>query len=1471
MNLNTPTRMLRRSLCAASLLLLFATSVLADDRDLFRQKDEAPYVFVLLDTSGSMVNDVDFWDGTHEEYRSYFTNNALSQAASLPGDADHPNSRAYLAKSAIYEVVKGLKSSAKVGFATFPRPNLSMYSKHFLYQPQYDANGDGTASLLERPPWYGELPFPEMDKPVNFGSRGEQRGFESYYGTGFPSAFTQFEQPDAILVKGPGVQDPYERGNGNVYGPPYWTIPNGWALDRVDEDFRWRQYSPGAPTDQYRLNRASYYPKLGATGHEEDTVMSLSHNNREYRVIFKKLSSSQNLGDDQITVRVIVHRRDTTSWGDRYWRYRGYKDIQFVPAFDTDSSGFPLAGSSDAFVFGAYWPLGIRQQLNEDYYMPNYCNQSGGTTNVGWEDNGSGHNDVVSNNPNSYLYYPTRQDPLNRTSGGGTPSRPLDRGDMLPWDWVNHGGASPAAGFELSARDEFLRRMAPNVAVETGRTFDSLGIAPPTLTDAFSGSDVVPDFRVARYFQDQPDASGNLQLLPEYANTPPITFAQGTPVGAQFRDMNEWFSQWQPLASGANGDPGYTCRDKYVILVTDGIANCPANNDAFLTAQIAALRTKDVRTFVVGFGPNVQGGQLRQMANAGGTGEGQWYAASNPDINWDCQEFSYVDDNGVNQSTCPGPIMAANRDDLVRALDNLFTATASDPASFATAGVPTAQVEAGSSIFLASFQPVETSSVWPGRLAHFHPDIPLDGNGRPDLENPSSKCQGGAQENCLAWEAGQELLHQTPTQDDVDNGDYKIKWGGINNRRVIYSRTRQGNRVPMFWNGAQKPRLELFRPYEPNNLTAQRARGFLYHLDRPFSYLDPFPALDQTNELIKKTIVQKVHPNPLDETEDITFVLGDIFHSDPTLIGPPNQPLYAQYNLIPRTEPYGPGDEAPVSESCRDEDRNINDGALGYRCFFERNRLRRKFVMVGANDGMIHAFEAGHYYPKVVDGEEKGRFTSGTGRELFAYIPRIMLDSVFEAAKPGAKHEFRADGGMRKADVFMDPQHTGVPDQDDRMWRTVVVGGVREGGRGYFALDVTQPDKQKYSGDDLKTAIPLNNNHVPTCSRTTVDYQVGFGTCYGLPWPAAMWEFTDPDMGYSWSTPNTGLLTVTLPDGKFQDRFVAIFGGGLDPDDPSLGNHIYMVDIETGKLLYKRAVDGAVPSEPAAVDTNNDGYLDTVYIGTVNGFLYKIDISDAGEVDFTSNLVEDVRWTPYKIFDTGNRPLYYPPSVFFVASRGEYGLAFGTGDREDIFADTGQEGRAWFIRDSNFELGDSFLPFDESNLDGSLVDQKFEESSPNAVGYGWTLEENERLMSRPTTIAGVTVITTFKPNIGNGADPCAGSGLSRIFTVFTGSGAHVHNDDSSTSEPPCKSGGMCDPPGPEESPWLEDPVTSPYSEVGAGTPPEELLELMPEGCKFSNRTINLSTVRADTSINDILSVPICHSEINFYDNPTANR
>jgi len=90
---------------------------------------------------------------------------------------------------------------------------------------------------------------------------------------------------------------------------------------------------------------------------------------------------------------------------------------------------------------------------------------------------------------------------------------------------------------------------------------------------------------------------------------------------------------------------------------------------------------------------------------------------------------------------------------------------------------------------------------------------------------------------------------------------------------------------------------------------------------------------------------------------------------------------------------------------------------------------RRAAVYVGANDGMLHAFDA------------------ATGQELFGYVPRAVYPLLTMLASPGYPHRYFVDGPVAEGDVYL-----------GGAWRTVLVGSGGAGARSIFALDVTNPE-----------------------------------------------------------------------------------------------------------------------------------------------------------------------------------------------------------------------------------------------------------------------------------------------------------------------------------------------------------------------------------------------------------------------------
>src|SRR6185295_229916 len=150
-----------------------------------------------------------------------------------------------------------------------------------------------------------------------------------------------------------------------------------------------------------------------------------------------------------------------------------------------------------------------------------------------------------------------------------------------------------------------------------------------------------------------------------------------------------------------------------------------------------------------------------------------------------------------------------------------------------------------------------------------------------------------------------------------------------------------------------------------------------------------------------------------------------------------------------------------------------------------------------------------------------------------------------------------------------------------------------------------------------------------------------------------------PDLAYSWSQADfarvqicegTACTISPTPSERadVKEHYVVFFGGGYDPDHkdfdprnatasdpdgngpkPSVydiqGNWIYMVDVETGEVLYKRQLcspyrtnagnpanpcvpAGSVPSAIAAVDTDLNGFVDRLYVGTTGGYMFRVDL-----------------------------------------------------------------------------------------------------------------------------------------------------------------------------------------------------------------------------------------------------------------------
>ncbi len=237
--------------------------------------------------------------------------------------------------------------------------------------------------------------------------------------------------------------------------------------------------------------------------------------------------------------------------------------------------------------------------------------------------------------------------------------------------------------------------------------------------------------------------------------------------------------------------------------------------------------------------------------------------------------------------------------------------------------------------------------------------------------------------------------------------------------------------------------------------------------------------------------------------------------------------------------------------------------SAAYSTFATSNATREKMVYVGANDGMLHGFK------------------NSDGKEALAYVPNLVYSNISQnnlslLASPFYSHRFYVNATPTVGDVFV-----------NSAWRTMLVGGLRKGGKGYYALDITNP-----AGFSEANAEQIAKWEFPD----PVD-----------PQPAMV--FARANMGFSYSQP----AIVKMASGQW----AAVFGNGYN--NTGTGRAIiFIVDMATGNLI--QTIDTGVSggggtvanpngmATPAVVDLNNDYIADYIYAGDLLGKMWRIDV-----------------------------------------------------------------------------------------------------------------------------------------------------------------------------------------------------------------------------------------------------------------------
>ena len=207
-------------------------------------------------------------------------------------------------------------------------------------------------------------------------------------------------------------------------------------------------------------------------------------------------------------------------------------------------------------------------------------------------------------------------------------------------------------------------------------------------------------------------------------------------------------------------------------------------------------------------------------------------------------------------------------------------------------------------------------------------------------------------------------------------------------------------------------------------------------------------------------------------------------------------------------------------------------GYLGTGGFVANMSTRAGRVYAAANDGMLHAFD------------------STTGAEVWAYVPHLVLPSLYKLADMNysTQHTFYLDGTPVAGDIC--PTAPATPCTGST-WKTILVAGLDRGGRGYYALDVTDPNNPKAlwefsTANDANLGFTFGNPEIAKLANGTwvVMFASGYNNIASTSWPGAgdgvgRLYVLNANTGALINTISTGVGSATTPSGLARIRAYA--------------------------------------------------------------------------------------------------------------------------------------------------------------------------------------------------------------------------------------------------------------------------------------------------------------------------------------------
>lgn len=751
---------------------------------------------------------------------------------------------------------------------------------------------------------------------------------------------------------------------------------------------------------------------------------------------------------------------------------------------------------------------------------------------------------------------------------------------------------------------------------------------------------------------------------------------------------NESASGGTPLAGALNeaklyldahkdGDSAKACRQKFVILVTDGEDTffCNGNGsqdqrDQYKRRKATVVKAKALfaagyKVFVIGFGadmPITMKNTLNWAAYYGGTDNP--LEANDPTLDdehppavtfpGDLKTYNPCAEDPSNDfgnaSLSGYAFVATNTAELNQALRKAFDAIYASRFSFSGTSVAASRASSDNFLYDASFQPVAGDPFWRGSLKKYS----INGDGTlTELWDAASMLNGNTARNIKTYKSGLiDFEHNRVSNDDIglQGGD---AWQAV----IAYIR---GEATPDHWK------------------------------------------------------------------------LGDLFHSNPITIGKPN----------------------PYFNDPRDKNNK-------FAVFRSGQQTRAKIIVAGANDGQLHAFDG--------DG----------GSEVWSFIPPNLLGKLkflaHSSHPTSLTHQFFVDGPISAADIWL-----GTGDgtaKGDNEWKTYIVfgegKGVRNKNNEAAPLWSSSESCDSARPEDFSSTYTSNQYKYycgPYLWSSSSSCDTGFSATYTPAYShyCGYYAFdvthTGSIPGYGWrinSDPVTGGTDIShgtylgepwsrMAIGRVHiggnETWAGFIGGGYGQSGDA-GKGFFVIDLKDGHILWSYThTNYGIPASPAIVDTDNDGFVDTAYVGNLGGEMWKFTFCTQaqGSSCGTGNWNGGLLFRP-----STTRPIFTTAAVA-RDSRSNLWIFWGTGDKTNPNSST--PGKFFAIKDSgNGTYYESDLPDISAYTDTSR---------------GWSItlgSGGEKMLSDPTVFGGVLLFTTYAPYAGS--NPCIKTGTSLLYAL----------------------------------------------------------------------------------------------------------